>query len=50
MAPESIETAQEKLQSMRGSVAQVTQAAEQMERATGGGEATASRSRSRVPA
>jgi predicted PurR-regulated permease PerM len=39
LAPESIETVQQKLQSMRGSVEQVTEAAEQMERAAGGGEA-----------
>jgi predicted PurR-regulated permease PerM len=41
LAPESIETVQRKLQSMRGSVEQVTEAAEQVERVTGGGEAEA---------
>jgi predicted PurR-regulated permease PerM len=39
LAPESIETVQRRLQSMRGSVEQVTEAAEQVERAAGGGEA-----------
>ena len=39
LAPESIETVQRKLQSMRGSVEQVTEAAEQVERAAAGGEA-----------
>ena len=38
MAPASIETVQRKLQSMRGSMAQVTKAAEQMERVAAGGE------------
>ena len=38
MAPQSIETVREKLRSMQGQVAQVTRAAEEMERATGGGE------------
>ena len=41
LAPESIETVQRKLQSMRGSVEQVTEAAEQVERAAAGGEAEA---------
>jgi predicted PurR-regulated permease PerM len=36
MAPSSIETVQRKLKSMRGSVEQVTKAAEQVERATSG--------------
>ena len=39
LAPESIETVQRKLQSMRGSVEQVTDVAEQVERAAAGGEA-----------
>lgn len=38
LAPQSIERVQEKMESMRGSVAQVTEAAEQMERATDVGE------------
>jgi len=36
LAPESVETVQRKLQSMRGSVEQVTRAAEEVERATAG--------------
>jgi predicted PurR-regulated permease PerM len=38
LAPSSVETVQRKLQSMRGSVERVTQAAEQVERATSGDE------------
>jgi predicted PurR-regulated permease PerM len=40
-APESIETARHKLRGMRGSVAQVTEAAEQVERAAAGDETQA---------
>ncbi len=39
LAPESIQTVERKLKSMRGSVEQMTEAAEQVERATDGGEA-----------
>jgi predicted PurR-regulated permease PerM len=43
LAPQSIETARNKLRSMRGSVEQVTEAAEQVERVASGDEAQATR-------